>query len=38
MNERLLDLTALAGLIALAWLIANRIAFVIGPDACWATC
>ena len=38
MTNRLIDLTATAALLGLAWLAVTRLAFVLGPDACWGTC
>ena len=38
MTNRLVDLTAAASLIAFAWLVITRLAFVLGPDSCWTTC
>jgi hypothetical protein len=38
MTNRLMDLTAGAAALAFVWLAVTRLAFVLGPDACWTTC
>jgi len=38
MTNRLIDLTATAAILGLAWLAIIRLGFIIGPDSCWGTC